>query len=297
MTWVRLDDQWADHPKFLKVGDLGKLAWVVGLTYAARYLTDGHLPDEVIPRFLSSAKASLNACAKLVAAGLWERVEDGYTIHDYHEYQPLASSVKAQREATRQRVSRFRNGVTPSVTPTVTNGVTHALVTSESLARARSGAGRAHSGSDLPTEIQTVTVTARAPMSPEAVAIADELEKHPRLLAGLEHEITRIADEHAGYMFAKNQRLAWVLASIDACAAKTMSDEMPAVRMRAVVAYMRHAKPPRGDEGKPATAVAKSVESTPEQTEMLRRAQEEKQANAEQARKHKESLQANGAKR
>lgn len=117
MTWVKLDDQWADHPKFLKVGDFAQLMWVKGLTYSARYLLDGSLPDEMVGR-LVSVRAWKLVAQKLVDAGLWEKVDGGYLIHDYQKYQPLREAVLAERALAALRMKRGRSGPrSPEHTP------------------------------------------------------------------------------------------------------------------------------------------------------------------------------------
>ena len=44
MSWIKIDDQFADHPKVLQAGPLASWMYVCGLTYAGRYLTDGFIP-------------------------------------------------------------------------------------------------------------------------------------------------------------------------------------------------------------------------------------------------------------
>lgn len=147
MTWVRLDDQWADHPKFADVPDLAQLVWVKGLTHCSRYLTDGFIKDSVIPRLLKSGKASRKAAAELVQAGLWEVVPGGCQVHDYSDYQPLAAQVKAQRSANRERVKRFRNAGGNGVTPGITNDDEMPLARTRARVGTGSGSGSAPEGS------------------------------------------------------------------------------------------------------------------------------------------------------
>ena len=106
-AWVKIDDQFADHPKVLEVGPLAECLFVRGLTYASRYLTDGFVPASHLRRM-----GDLNAieeAGKLVAAGLWHEAENGYRIHDYLDYQPSAEKVKAEREAARERMEKARS--------------------------------------------------------------------------------------------------------------------------------------------------------------------------------------------
>jgi len=125
------------------------------------------------------------------------------------------------------------------------------------------------------------------------------MRSRPTLIAGLEHELVRMADEHAGFMMAKGQRLQWVLDAIGDCAAKTGTDLNPSARMSRLVGFMRNAKAPRGGdaERKPATAVAQSAEISPERQAELQKAQADKRAKAEAARAHAQAQgNANGGK-
>lgn len=44
----------------------------------------------------------------LVDAGLWERAKGGFRIHDHLEYNPSREQVEAERRATAERVTRWR---------------------------------------------------------------------------------------------------------------------------------------------------------------------------------------------
>lgn len=151
MAWVKLDDGFTDHPKIDRAGPLAGWLYVCGLTYSARHLTDGFIPEGMVVR-LSAITKPQTAVEALVAAGLWEPIAGGYQIHDYLTYNPSAEKVRAERDAIARRVATHRgrqngqflpfeggqersprNAVTSpvgnAVTPTVTNGVTSPLVT------------------------------------------------------------------------------------------------------------------------------------------------------------------------
>jgi hypothetical protein len=150
VAWIRIDDQYDEHPKFAKAGPLGIALWLGGLAYCNRNLTDGFIPWSTARSLVTwqyldpesngdgrkvwtvgvtcggtGSEVQCDQVIKLlVGAGLWEERDCGYYVHDYPIYQPLKAQVLAEREATRKRVSLFRrNAVTPSVTPTVSNSV------------------------------------------------------------------------------------------------------------------------------------------------------------------------------
>jgi hypothetical protein len=100
MAWIRLDDQIAHHPKFVKVGPVAAWLWVCGHSYCARYLTDGYIPQAALMT-LGVSKPDA-AVEKLVWAGLWEAADDGWRIHDYHDYQPTRETVEHTRQVRRE---------------------------------------------------------------------------------------------------------------------------------------------------------------------------------------------------
>ena len=108
MSWIKLDDQFADHPKVIAAGPLASWMYVCGLTYAGRYLTDGFIPAGQV-RKLADVDNATELAARLVEVGLWEPTEDGYLIHDYHDYNPRADKVRAERAANAKRQAEWRD--------------------------------------------------------------------------------------------------------------------------------------------------------------------------------------------
>jgi hypothetical protein len=129
VTWVRLADDFYDHPKVLAAGPLAGWLWIAGIAYANRYLTDGYLPSAAVRR-LTDLDDPFRLAAKLVDVGLWELADGGYGIHDYATYQPTAEAVKTERERTAERVAEWRRrqkstAVTAASGTGVTNGRTN----------------------------------------------------------------------------------------------------------------------------------------------------------------------------
>jgi len=109
MTWLRIDDAFAQHPKVIQAGS--RAAWldVAGMCYASRYLTDGFVPAGMIHKLTDEPNPDELAQA-LVDAGLWEVRPGGYLIHDYLEYNPSAAQVREnrRRDAARKIPPGFR---------------------------------------------------------------------------------------------------------------------------------------------------------------------------------------------
>lgn len=107
MTWVRLDDGFADHPKIEAAGALAGWLHVAALCYCARHLTDGRIPKSKARR-LTDIPSPAKHIAALLDAHLWHEDGDDYIIHDYLDYQPARSEVEKDREAARERMANAR---------------------------------------------------------------------------------------------------------------------------------------------------------------------------------------------
>jgi hypothetical protein len=105
MSWARLDDGFYDNPKILGVDLAAVGLYAVGLSYAGKQLTDGHL-THVVARHLSRGDAAL--VTQLVEAKLWIVTPDGYAINDFLQFNPSHKSVERQRKEARQRMQSLR---------------------------------------------------------------------------------------------------------------------------------------------------------------------------------------------
>src|SRR5262245_58139744 len=105
MTWIKLDDGFADDPKVLGLTDKAFRAYVTGLCYAGRHLTDGDLAPAAV-RTIASPKVR----AELVEAGLWIDWDDGrIIINGYLKHQASRAEVEKKRAATAERTRRWRH--------------------------------------------------------------------------------------------------------------------------------------------------------------------------------------------
>jgi len=123
VTWIRLDDNFADHPKVAAAGPLAGWVHVCGLVYCGRFLTDGFVPENIAFRLadfegLGIATGGIRGVAefghditmaelieRLVEVGLWEPCNGGYMIHDYLDYNPTREQVLNEREDRARRGS------------------------------------------------------------------------------------------------------------------------------------------------------------------------------------------------
>ncbi len=114
MAWIKLDDQIAQHPKFLKAGNSAWM-WVACVGYSQRYLTDGFVPTEAIASLIGGIRKPQSYVKKLIKCRLLEKVKGGYQVHDYLQHNASAALVRQKREADRVRKESERNprGVQP----------------------------------------------------------------------------------------------------------------------------------------------------------------------------------------
>lgn len=118
MTWVKLDDGFCTNPKVIALSDRAFRAYVAAICYCAANLTDGVIPNAA--RHLIGKAPALD---ELVRVGMLTIVEDGYSVHDYLEYNPSRERVLADRRGSAARQARARNGVSNGVT----NAASHAV--------------------------------------------------------------------------------------------------------------------------------------------------------------------------
>jgi hypothetical protein len=133
VPWIRLDDNWASHPKVMRAGREAAWLWLHSLSYAHRARNDGLIPEDELELIVPwDRKLRVNDCAeKLCQVGLWRRVEGGFEIHDFLVYNPSASEIRQRREhltATRSEAgrrgaqARWQNGKRDSNLPSTPDG-------------------------------------------------------------------------------------------------------------------------------------------------------------------------------
>lgn len=155
MTWVKLDDKLPEHPKLLAAGDQAAWLFVSGLCWCARHLRNGRIPTEVLPR-LTGFRKPAQLADRLVEAGLWERVDGGFLVHDYLDYQESEVDVKERRRATAARVAKHR----AKRSSPQSNGVSNAAP----------GPGPLPGPAEVEEGVSTSPSTERATGAPELVA-------------------------------------------------------------------------------------------------------------------------------
>lgn len=95
MTWFKVDDSFHSHPKVLAADPAALGLWVIAGAWCSANLTDGFVPDYVLPRLLPD---STRLAEMLITCRLWKRTKGGYRFHDWSQYQPTKEEATAAKE-------------------------------------------------------------------------------------------------------------------------------------------------------------------------------------------------------
>lgn len=118
VSWVKVDDGMADHPKYDRFGADRAVALglqLAVLCYCAKYLTDGRLTEERVAAIGAGLKLEPAVLDRIVggllAAGVWQHHDDGgFMVHDYLVYNPSRDSEleKRRKDAARKAAGRHQ---------------------------------------------------------------------------------------------------------------------------------------------------------------------------------------------
>jgi hypothetical protein len=103
MTFLNVDDNFAEHPKVDVLTDNAFRLHVAALCYCSRLQTDGEIEASKVARLVPRFRKS--SVAELVAARLWIPIDTGYAIHDYLDW----NRSRAQIAESRDRISKVRS--------------------------------------------------------------------------------------------------------------------------------------------------------------------------------------------
>lgn len=107
MPWVRLDDRFPSHRKVALLSDRAFRLHVSAICWCAENLTDGRIGDRELS-LITRVRGVKATAQQLEEAGLWDRADDGWVIHDYLDYNPSREQVLLERKKNAERQERFR---------------------------------------------------------------------------------------------------------------------------------------------------------------------------------------------
>jgi hypothetical protein len=108
VPWIRLSDNYIDHPKFAVLSDGSFRLWHEAMAYCRRHQTDGLIPFPVLKSFMYHTKAREKQLAsphQEGAAPLWQLIPaTGYKVHDYLEW-----NLSKEAEQSKQMLNNHRS--------------------------------------------------------------------------------------------------------------------------------------------------------------------------------------------
>ena len=88
MAWTRIDGLFLKNGKIQRAGVYGMALYLSGLIYCNQALTDGFIDEGLLNGLCGDSYQTPNrkSAGRLVELGLWEKVKDGYLVHDFLEF-------------------------------------------------------------------------------------------------------------------------------------------------------------------------------------------------------------------
>ena len=103
MSWFKLDDNSYDHPKIEQAGNEAYGVWCRAGGYCSKHHTDGFIPEaKALALGRKSLWIRLEKAIGFGSSGMVEKVENGWQIHDFLEYNPSAEEIKANADGISQ---------------------------------------------------------------------------------------------------------------------------------------------------------------------------------------------------
>lgn len=110
MSWIYIDDKIGHHPKCIQAG-CDSWLWVCAIGYAKKFLTNGFIPDSAIDTLAGGVANIRSKIVLLAKCGLLDRVQHGYTVHDFLDFNNSKTEIIEQRAKLHDvRVKAGRTG-------------------------------------------------------------------------------------------------------------------------------------------------------------------------------------------
>lgn len=111
MSWAKIDDALHAHPKVARAWKAHPRAvglHLLAVSYCSAYLTDGRVDLEFVEGKMPVVRERAAVTQALVAAGLWVEADDGWLIHDWHDFNPTRAEVLERRARDADRKAKGR---------------------------------------------------------------------------------------------------------------------------------------------------------------------------------------------
>jgi len=109
MAWTRIDDQFLRNPKIQRAGVYGMALYLAGLIYCNTNKTDGFIDEYLLPGLCGDSfqRTSRKSAEKLVELKLWHKVDGGYIVNDFLDYNRSKDEIE---EINRKRAEAGAKG-------------------------------------------------------------------------------------------------------------------------------------------------------------------------------------------
>lgn len=116
VSWAKIDDRANEHRKQLAAGPEACWLWACGLMYVNRQSErDGFIPEHVLT-MLFNFKNPKKLADRLVGVSLWDKVADGYLVHNFTVWNQSKEQREAELIAGRERAAKsYASRTTSSV--------------------------------------------------------------------------------------------------------------------------------------------------------------------------------------
>lgn len=111
LTWVRMDDGFADHPKILALTDAAFRLHTCAMCWSGRRSTDGFIATRDLRVLVAMVQTEVKAevlLSELIEGQLWEVADGGWMIHDFLKYNPRSEVVAERKEAHAEKMRNRR---------------------------------------------------------------------------------------------------------------------------------------------------------------------------------------------
>lgn len=107
--WIKVMNALRSNPKVVPISDGAFRLYIDALCWCNEHLTDGTIPDPMLGVLAPGLRAKpARAAEELVSARLWERLDNGWLVHDYLEAQTSASKVAENKRKAAERMAAAR---------------------------------------------------------------------------------------------------------------------------------------------------------------------------------------------
>ncbi len=111
MAWIRLSDDYNDHPKFTCLSHGAFRLWHQGMGFCRKFKTDGDIPTATVRGFKAFTSGRMKELLTPWKAGhspLWHATDDGVRVHDYLDWNPSRDDEQQRQTESKERIKDWR---------------------------------------------------------------------------------------------------------------------------------------------------------------------------------------------